>query len=57
MVVPNVLSRVYHAEPEFFDDWVSYSFERLLTNWIAIYMYSQMEYCFKSHLKKILAIA
>ena len=26
MVVPNMLTIVYHDEPEFFDDWVSYSF-------------------------------
>ena len=26
MVVFNVLISVYHAEPEYFDDWVSYLF-------------------------------
>ena len=26
MVVINMLISGYHAEPEFFDDWVSYSF-------------------------------
>ena len=27
MAVLNVLINVYHAEPEFFDDWVSYYFD------------------------------
>ena len=26
MVILSMLISVYHAEPEFFDDWVSYSF-------------------------------
>ena len=54
MVVLNILISVYHAEPEFFDDWSAiHLIARLLINWIAICMYTKMEYCFKSPLKNI----
>ena len=48
MVVLNVLINVYHAEPEYFDDWVSDSFNCQIIdfNWNAMCMFSHMEYCF-----------
>ena len=54
MVVLNILISVCHDEPEFFDDWSAiHLIARLLFNWIAISMYTKMEYCFKSPLKNI----
>ena len=56
MVVHDILIFVYHVEREFFDDWICINLiARLLINWIAICMYSQMhvEHCSKSPLKII----
>ena len=40
MVVLNMLISVYHAEPEFFDDWSPiHLIARLLINRIDIYIY------------------
>ena len=39
MVVLNNLISVYHAEPEFVDSWVSYSFNYQITDWLNCYMY------------------
>ena len=47
MVALSMLISVFHAEPEFFDDLI-HLIARSLINWIAISMYRQMEYCFKS---------
>ena len=55
-MVLNISISVYHAEPDFFDDWVSNYINliaRLLINWIVICIHSQMEYCHMSHLKII----
>ena len=53
MVALNMLISVYYAESGFFDDWVSYSFNCQITDKLDcnVYVYSQMEYCFKSPLK------
>ena len=39
MVVLNILIRVYHAEPEFFYDWVTYSFNCQIIDYLDCYMY------------------
>ena len=39
MVVLNIFISVYHAEPEFFDDWVSYSFNCQIIDLLDCYVY------------------
>ena len=39
MVVLNMLISVCHAGPEFFDDWVSYSFNYQIIDYLDCYVY------------------